>query len=439
MDKLAAWIGKDLVGYLNFDSASGLFAFDYAASWKALPGAYPISPFLPFVRASEDAIHARSVRVFFENLLPEGNALDAAATANGLARGNLFGLMRALGRESAGALALLPEGETPDSTPALLREIGWDELSQRIRERDLRPFTVWDGKVRLSIAGLQDKIAVYLQDERLYLVEGAGIASTHILKPIPQRASLSTLVANEYFCMKLAEAIGLSVADVRLMRVPEPVLLVSRFDRQLTSSGVSRRHIIDACQALDLPPAYKYERNFGSGKDVRHIRDGASYSKLFGLGSLSVQPAVFTMAMLRWSVFQYLIGNSDAHGKNVSFHVSRDGIRLAPAYDLVSVVVYQDFENELAMGIGDTFTFNDALGFQWADFARQCGINKTLLAREMIRMASVTKKAVSTLPDDIFTSEELLFISKVRAFVFSQCERLVQVAAQLRKVSDDLV
>ncbi len=439
MDKLAAWIGKDFVGHLSFDAANGLFAFDYAASWKALPNSFALSPCLPFARANEDAIHSRSARVFFENLLPEGNALDAAATVNGLAKSNLFGLVRALGRESAGALALLPEGERPDSNPASLREISRDELSQRIRERESTPFTVWDGKVRLSIAGLQDKIAVYVRDGRMFLAEGADVASTHILKPIPQRAALSTLVANEYFCMKLAGAIGLPVAEVTLIRVPEPVLLVSRFDRQTTPSGVSRRHIIDACQALDLPPAYKYERNFGSGKDVRHVRDGASYRKLFGLGSLSVQPAVFRMAMLRWSVFQYLIGNSDAHGKNVSFHVSRDGIHPAPAYDLVSVVAYQNFENELAMGIGDAFTFDDALAFQWADFARQCGINKTLLAREMTRMATATKKAASTLPGDVFNGDEQAFISRVREFVFSQCDKLVKIAAQLRDISDDLV
>jgi len=439
MHKLAAWIGNDLVGHLGFDAASGLFAFDYTTSWQALPNSFALSPCLPFTRTDEDAIHSRSVRVFFENLLPEGSALDVAATTNRLSKNNLFGLVRALGRESAGALALLPEGEPPDSNPTLFREITRDELSQRIRERDVVPFTVWDGKVRLSIAGLQDKVAVYMQDDHMYLVEGANIASTHILKPIPQREALSSLVANEYFCMKLAAAIGLSVADVEIVRVPEAVLLVKRFDRHLTASGISRKHIIDACQALDLPPAYKYERNFGSGKDVRHIRDGVSYNKLFGLNALSVQPAAFNMAMLRWSLFQQLIGNSDAHGKNVSFYVSHGGIHPAPAYDLVSVVAYQGFENELAMGIGDAFTFDDALAFQWADFAHQCGINKTLLAREMRRMASSTMKAVTILPDDAFTDDEQAIIVKVRCFVLSQCDNLVQVASQLRNVPDDFL
>jgi len=437
--KLAAWIGNDLVGHLDFNVASGLFAFDYTTSWQALSYSFPLSPCLPFTRTNEDAIHSRSVRVFFENLLPEGNALDAAATANGLSKNNLFGLVRALGRETTGALTLRPEGEFFESNSAPLREITRDELSKRIRERDVAPFSVWDGKVRLSIAGLQDKVAVYMRDGRMFLAEGANIASTHILKPMPQREVLSSLVANEFFCMKLAAAIGLTVADVEIIRVPEPVLLVRRFDRKVTATGVSRKHIIDACQALDLPPEYKYEKNYGSGKDVRHIRDGVSYSKLFRLDAQTVQPAVFNMAMLRWALFQYLIGNSDAHGKNMSFYVSHDGIHPAPAYDLVSVMAYQDFENELAMGIGDAFTFEDALAFQWADFAHQCRINKTLLAREMRRMATATIKAVTILPDDTFTSEEQVLIFKVRNFILSQCDKLLQVASRLRDIKEDFL
>lgn len=435
MDKLAAWIGAELVGHLFFDSPSGLFSFRYTDAWKATPRSYPLSPSLPFEQTGDAPIHSRSVRYFFENLLPEGDALDAAASANGLSKSNLFGLVRALGRESAGALALLPEGERPDADPLSLREIATDELSRRIRERDRMPFNIWDGKVRLSIAGLQDKIAVYLQDGRLYLAEGSNIASTHLLKPRPQRETLSSLVANEFFCMKLAAAVGLPVAETEIVRVPEPVLLIRRFDRQLAGTGVVRRHIIDACQALDLPPAYKYERNFGSGRDVRHIRDGVSYARLFGLEALSVQPAAFRLALLRWTLFQYLIGNSDAHGKNISFHVSHDGLHPAPAYDLVAVVAYREFDSDMALGIADAFRFDDVMPFQWADFAGQCGINKTLLAREMRRMAASVRKALPALPDDMFTDEEKTVIAGVRTFIVSQCDKLIGAASEIPKIS----
>jgi serine/threonine-protein kinase HipA len=437
MDKLAAWIGNDLVGHIHFDVATGLYSFDYTVEWKANPQAYSISPAFPFARITEDAIHSSSVRYFFENLMPEGDALDAAATTNGLAKSNLFGLMRVLGRESTGAISLLPENERPDTNQEQPREINTDELSQRIRERNHIPFNVWDGKVRLSIAGLQDKIAVYMNNGRMYLAQGGGIVSTHIVKPIPRREGLLTLVANEHFCMKLADAVGLRPAEVSIIRVPEPVLLVRRFDRMVTEFGISRKHVIDACQALDMPPMYKYERNFGSNMDVSHIRDGVSFRRLFELNNLSTAPALFNAEILKWALFQYLIGNSDAHGKNISFYVARDGILPAPPYDLVSIVVYKEFENELAMGISDTFTFDDISAFQWADFANQCHINKTFLVREMRRMAALVKKKVQILDCATYNEEENDVIGQVRNFVISQCDKMIQASALIPEILEE--
>ena len=78
--------------------------------------------------------------------------------------------------------------------------------------------------------------------------------------------------------MKLAKKIGLSVADVELKRFQEhPVLMVKRFDRVYKDNRVERLHVIDACQMLDLASSHKYERNFGSGRDVKDIREGASF------------------------------------------------------------------------------------------------------------------------------------------------------------------
>lgn len=435
MDKLEAWIGNALIGHLAFDTETGLFSFEYTPEWKSNPRSYSISPALPFERATEAAIHSRTVRYFFENLLPEGNALDAAANASGLAKSNLFGLIRVLGRESTGAIVLLPEGELPDSSQASLREITTDELSKRIKGRDHIPFNVWDERVRLSIAGLQDKIAVYVKDGRMYLAEGGRIASTHIVKPIPRREGLVSLVANEHYCMTLASSIGLRPAEVSIVRVPEPVLLIRRFDRQVRESGVSRIHVIDACQALDFPPGYKYERNFGSGKDVRHIRDGVGFKKLFDLSNKAVHPALFQMMILRWALFQFLIGNSDAHGKNISFFVTHDGISLAPAYDLVSVVAYEDFDSEMAMGISDAFTFDDVLAFQWADFANQCGINRTLLVREMGRLVKSARNVLQEPIDSIYTDSEKVVVSQVRDFVLSQCDKMMQATFRIPEIS----
>ena len=65
---------------------------------------------------------------------------------------------------------------------------------------------------------------------------------------------------------------------------------------------VRRRHVIDACQALDLPASMKYERNIGSGRDVAHIRDGASLARVYGLRPLLENPAIGLRHITFWSI-----------------------------------------------------------------------------------------------------------------------------------------
>ncbi|MEX2126324.1 MAG: HipA domain-containing protein [Woeseia sp.] len=65
------------------------------------------------------------------------------------------------------------------------------------------------------------------------------------------------------------------------------------------------------------------------------------------------------LSLVRWALFQYLIGNADAHGKNVSFFCRPDGLALAPFYDLVSVVQYNSPDHELAMAYGDEFLLEE--------------------------------------------------------------------------------
>lgn len=99
----------------------------------------------------------------------------------------------------------------------------------------------------MSLAGYQDKIAVFRDEEgRLFLVEGE-LASTHILKPAPRNPVVKHLVLNEFFCMTLARQVKLDVANVELIRVPEPELLIERFDRRLSRNwtSVKRIHVID--------------------------------------------------------------------------------------------------------------------------------------------------------------------------------------------------
>lgn len=435
---LAVLDGSMRVGTLEYESLDERFSFVYDPGWKAAETSYSISPHI--VISGEPAATG-TVRRFVENLLPEGRALDIVSTTHQVSRNNIYGLILELGRETSGALSFLPDDIASRVQIDKRREIKREELRERIEQRAQIPFVTWDGRVRLSIAGHQDKLAVYLDldDGRMYLVEGR-LASTHILKPEPLEDRLPMLVANEHYAMKLAERLGLAVPFVSILRLPNPVLSIERFDRLRERDHVRRLHIVDACQGLNFPVAYKYERNFGSGRDVSHIRDGVSFERLFSLSGYTVRKAVTRLSLLRWALFQYLIGNSDAHGKNVSFFCSPDGLSLAPFYDLVSVVQYENLDQDMAMAYGDEFRLREVSPFSWADFANRTGTPRPLLEREMKRMGSIALAAAPAQAGaEDYIDDERDLVERISTFVQDQAQTLIDHARPMRKIDADLL
>jgi serine/threonine-protein kinase HipA len=445
---LDVYQARNLVGQLRFDPQDERFEFTYAPHWLQRPESFALSQHLPKPGGngpkSGDASSAvvagfpsGVVRRFLENLLPEGRGLDAVIGAHKIARSNTFGLVRVLGRETAGALSFLPQGTVPEEMPAARRPIAHDELRARIAERSQLPFSVWDRCVRLSIAGYQDKIAVYEEAGEIALVDGA-LSSTHILKPEPVDPRLPHMVANEHFCLSLAQALGIEAAQASIMRLPEPVLKVQRFDRVRTKEGVERLHILDGCQMLDLTSFYKYERPFGSERDVRDIRDGASLPKLFAARDSSVGPAQFALRLLRWSLFQVLIGNADAHGKNLSCFVTMRGLKLAPAYDLLSAQAYPGVDHTLAMAVGDEFDSSAVQAYDWAVFAEKCRIARPVVIRELKSMAAhAPAKAQTLLTAPHYTPEERDTLGAIVSFLQAQAARFLEAAGLLRDVRLD--
>lgn len=450
---LNLWADGHKVATLGYEALNDRWLLDYDADWVAAPGAFPLSPALPF-HPSADGYAVGAVKRFVENLLPEGRALDIAATTYRVSKSNIYALISALGTETTGAFRFWPSDEVPPVIAAKPpREVTREELDQRIAERDQIPLAVWDGKVRMSIAGVQDKLMVYLDRPlgdggRLFLVE-PPLASTHILKPDPARQVTPHLVVNEHFCMSLARRMKLPVAEVGIYRTPRPILVVRRFDRVVVQGAgqgangptVQRLHIIDACQASDLPESYKYERNLGSGEHVRNIREGVSFGMLFERVEQTVNKAVARMTLLRWALFQFLIGNCDAHGKNFSFFVRREGLDPAPWYDLVSVVQYAGIDHELAMAWGDAFSLDEVGAFQMADFAQRCGVDRNLLKREAARLAklAVEHSPAQALADDYIDDGERAFAVQLRDFVVGQASRLTKLAAEAAKIKPEFL
>ena len=373
-------------------------------------------------------------RNFLRNLLPEGNILDELIACFHLSKSNTFGLIRALGLDISGSFVILPSEQSfPEK--GSFRIIPDKELKERLDDRDDFSLLIWDGKPRLSIAGVQEKINVVLnKKEQLGFGEGA-LCSTHILKFEKQK--LSHLVFNEYITMQLAQHCGLTVAKVHLKYYGNhPTLLIERFDRQLISmSEVKRRHIIDGCQALNLSPEYKYERNFGSGRDVAHIRDGASYKKLFNFADQCANPALTKQKMLDWALFNTLIFNYDAHGKNISFFVGRQGISLAPFYDLVNIKMYSDFEQEMAMALGDEFDGNSVNAYQLADFAVSCHLSRAFVAKRLKYLITKLQYALDNEMKLLVNNEdENQYLKRYKTIVYERCEHLLSQADEITSI-----
>ncbi|WP_395354269.1 HipA domain-containing protein [Vibrio sp. D3] len=302
------------------------FSFIYEDEWKH--AGFPISPHIPF----DDQASPRSIENYLRNLLPEGEAFEEMIQSTTISKSNTFGLIRQLGAETSGALSF----RVPDSEPqeTSFRPVRDDELIERL-ERNLAPLVYWDGKVRLSVAGVQNKLNLLKRGDKWGFGEGK-LSSNYILKFESGKAPC--IAVNEFFCMTLAKLVGVDVAHVDLTRIGKTrTLIIERFDRAYIDARdvVQRKHVIDGCQATGLPPGYKYERQNGDEGDGVYMRDGVSFPRL--LSVKTIDTVITNLKLTQWMLFNLATLNYDAHGKNISFFVTPKGLELTPFYDLVNI------------------------------------------------------------------------------------------------------
>ena len=320
---LRALIDQTEVGTLQ--EVSGLWGFQYTADWLGNPRRFALSAHLPLTAETLlDGASQRPVQWYFDNLLPEEGQRVLLAGDAKLDAADAFGLLAWYGAESAGSVTLLMPDEVPHAVEPL-RPLLDGSLDIRIRHLPKAPLTHGAIK-RMSLAGAQHKLAVVFQNDELFEPAGA-LPSTHILKPDHPDEDYRHSVINEWFVMRLAKRLGLDVPDVHRRYVPSPVYLIDRFDRISSRHGWQRRHVIDACQLLGLDRSFKYSQG--------------SMENLAALANACRSPAVARSRLFGWLVFNALVGNSDAHLKNLSFLVSHEGVQLAPFYDLLSAASYE--------------------------------------------------------------------------------------------------
>lgn len=349
---------NDLVGQITLDEKRR-WVFKYDIHWLSSPNVFPISIQLPLQESAFDPDHAKP---FFANLLPEGDVRRLIAEKLRVSESNDFALLELLGGDCAGALSLYPENNVIQKK-GQYRKISNDELEKLISNSPRRPLLIADQKTRMSLAGAQEKLPVRFYNNEIYIPED-GAPSSYILKPPMQHYEDS--VQNEAFCMQLAQQLGLPVAHVNIIEVKgQPMLLVLRYDRDPVSIDCLKRlHQEDFCQALGLLPGQKYQSD-----------GGPSFSDCFDvIENKSSDPALDKMSLIQWAIFNFLVGNCDAHAKNISLIIRPTFVRLAPFYDLLSTVVYEDLDEKMAMKIGDHYDRKTIFKRHWERFANNISI-----------------------------------------------------------------
>ena len=375
MIRLRVWANARPMGW--FGHEAGEFFFEYDPQWLAQPGGYVLAPQFAL---SPQRFKGVLVRNFFDNLLPEGQVLEDVLAAIRLRDASPFDVLGALGRELPGVLSLLPEDQMR-AQQQTYEALPYAALSQRIAQREQVPLLVANAQATMSLAGAQDKVGLRFDSRTRRLWDSVGQSpTTHILKPDTRQARYAPSAINEFACMRLARALKLPVPQVWLLRVPEAAYVIERYDREVPAHGdIVSLHQIDGCQLLGHGSAWKYER---SGALV-------SLAKLaHALRALGVRGSDM-LAFQRWVMFNYLVGNADAHAKNISLLVDagRPGYKLAPFYDLVCVRAYGD--TGLALFIGDEESF-DAVGLHsWEAFCQDCGfaVKETLMELKTMAQA----------------------------------------------------
>jgi serine/threonine-protein kinase HipA len=385
---LSVWWDSALVGTLHIDQHGDL-GFAYTQAWLDDPARPPISQSLP---KRAEAFNRRETRPFFAGLLPEEAQREIVAKNLGISERNDFRLLEALGGDVAGALTLWPEGDTPPEMPALagVHPLSDTELVEILDTLPKRPMLAGRDGLRLSLAGAQQKLPVVLVNGNIALPR-PGQPTTHILKPPIARFSATT--ENEAFAMRLAAAVGLNVAAVEPRSVAgRPFLLVERYDREIgAEGGVRRLHQEDFCQALGIPPENKYASEGGPGfKDCFDLVRRACTA-----------PAPSVLALLDAAIFNVVIGNADAHGKNFSLLYTRGTVSLTPLYDLLCTVAYPELSAKFSMRIAKRATLDEFRPDTWEKFADDVGVGAPYTRRRARALAQAmsehTERLVTTL------------------------------------------
>jgi len=327
-------------------------------------------------------------------LLPDNVAiLDHWGRRFQVSARNPLALLTHVGEDCAGAVQFVQPERVDACVADASGSVEWlDEAGVEERLRTLRAdHSAWrlrHDTGQFSLAGAQPKTALLLEDGK-WGVPSGRIPTTHILKP--PTGQFDGYAENEHFCLLLARRLGMPTASSCIMHFGDEVaIVIERYDRLRTGSGLVRVHQEDVCQAMGVPPMRKYENEGGPGaKDIVEL-----------LRTHSGEREEDVTAFLDALVFNWLAGGTDAHAKNYSLLVGVGGrVRLAPLYDLASTLPYSNLEYQrlkLAMRVGKKYRLRDIRGTDWVHLAKAVHIDgKGLLTHIFDQAALLPDEAAS--------------------------------------------
>jgi serine/threonine-protein kinase HipA len=311
-----------------------------------------------------------------------------------MARSDVIGLLSAIGGDTAGALSF---GQAGRASSVQWRPVGKpEELERLIEDLPNKPFLVGEEGVSMSLAGVQSKVAVAVDDDGRIFIPMNGSPSTHILKPDSPR--LPGGVQNEAFCLTLAKRMRIPTPKVTTGRAGKRTyLLVERYDRTDMGGRCRRLHQEDYCQALGKPPSAKYESN------QTGIR-GPALQDMFDITRRHMSPTEI-IRLLDMVILNVLVCNSDAHAKNYSIIIRAGKASLAPMYDIMCGEVWENVTKNLAQKIAGMSRGDQLKRTHWQQFARECGLNPKqvidridALAKLAIAEAELAVSEVAAMP-----------------------------------------
>lgn len=337
----------------------------HSLTYTGQPGPTPVSLSMPI---QQQRHRHKVVEPFLDGLLPDrDDTRDAMGREFGVSGRNPFALLTRVGLDCAGAVQFAE----PDALTDVLERRGTlsavddQEIGARLRTLRSGARASWvASRERWSLAGAQAKFALRRGDDGSWYEARGSEPTTHIIKPGVIEFELQAL--NEHVCLGTAARLGLPAAKSSYVEFDgEPAIVVTRYDRQVTASGLMRVHQEDLCQASAVSPRDKYESSGGpSAVDV------VSLLRRHGHPSEQARNVERFTAYL---AYNYLIGAPDAHAKNFSVLLIGDNVRLAPLYDVASGLPYdattQTGLSSAAMAIDGTREFGHIEARHWIAFA----------------------------------------------------------------------